>query len=233
MSTGISRLFESLENTKISECSEAFDERMERIKTEQCFCGLVDAMTDDNMENCLALAVFYELWGWYCGGTEDGVWQYFEHSVKKELIEQTAEVLRKYGNDEFAEQYINAGKELMPLMECEPPYNESELIDEISNSYGSYIDDHANEICAAIKRFLIDNKNEICHILADADVIQPDDMLLGGFDFPLNEFSDEQQAGLSSVIEAFSGLLDEPALSDEQRAELADVIAKARGSKAE
>lgn len=231
MST-INKLFESLENTKISECSEAFDERMERIKTEQCFCGIEDALTDENMENCPALAVFNELWGWYCGGTENGVWQYFEHSVK-ELIEPTAEALRKYGNDEFATQYINAGKELMPLMECELPYKESELIDKISNSYGSYIDDHAGEICAAMKRFLIANKNEICHILADADIIQPDDVLSGGFDFPINEFGDEQQSELSSVLEVFSGLLDEPALSDEHRAELAAVIAKARGSKAE
>lgn len=237
MSTDIAKLIEKLENTRISECSDAFERRTERLNTEQCFCRLLMAADDEVTEKSRTLAVFNELWGWYCGGTEDGVWQYFEHNVNKELINETADVLRKYGCEEFAEQYINAGKELMPLMAGKPPYTESERISTLSERYDRYIDEHADEICIVMKNHILDNRNEVCSILSDAVISLPaDDMYapFGGFcsvDAP--QLSDEKKAELSAVIESFSGIMDNPALSAEQREELAAAIKMAMGGKTE
>lgn len=44
---------------------------------ELCFASLMSELSADAIENNNSAAVFNELWGWYCGGTEDGVWQYF------------------------------------------------------------------------------------------------------------------------------------------------------------
>lgn len=231
MSTNIQNLYENLEKTKISEHSGM----IEKLQTEQRFAQLMSGIRNELMEKCVPLAIFNELWGWYCGGTEDGVWQYYEHSIKEELIDDTAGVLRKYGCDEFAEQYINAGKELMPLM-AKIPYDDTALINEISERYGNYIDAHANEICMAIKSYLIDNKSEICDVFNDEIILEPEDYSVpapeGGFDFfdmLSNPYlGEEQRADIAAAFAKFneSDMLSNPYLSEEQRADMAAAFAK-------
>lgn len=217
MSTDIQKLFEKLENIKISECSGTIERRMTRMQTEQCFCQFLCGLSEMITEECLSLAIFNELWGWYCGGIEDGVWQYFEHGVKEELIDDTAEVLKKYGCNEISEQYKNAGKELIPLMSGELPYEEADLINEISERYGSYIENHADEICTAMKNYLLDNKSVICEAFGDKDFLIHEDGSMhnskSGFDFTdiLNNpfLSEEQRADIAATFAGFNEMLSE------------------------
>lgn len=210
MSTNIQELYKRLENTRISETADPAAARFQRIDDEQCLCNFIIGITDELMESCTPLAVLYELWGWYCGGTENGVYQYFEQ-VNKELMDDTADTLRKYGCDEFAEQYINAGKELIPLLCAEG--SDNGLIHEISKRYGSYIDDHANGICAAMKKFLLDKKTEICTALDGAEVLTADDKVIHG---------------VPDLDALFADFIDNPLLSEDQRADAAAALERAK-----
>lgn len=120
-------------------------------------------------------------------------------------------MLRKYGCGEFAEQYINAGKELIPLLCAEGADNG--LIHEISKRYGSYIEDHANGICAAMKKFLLDKKAEICTALDGAEVLTADDKVIHG---------------VPDLDALFADFIDNPLLSEEQRADAAAALESAK-----
>ena len=210
----IEDLYKALEEIEIPETDDPVEARFQILDAEHCILRFFYGLTDEDMKNCLPLAVLNELWGWYCGGTEDGVYQYFEH-VNKELTDDTADVLRKYGCDEFAKQYINAGKELIPLLEGQPPYSEPDLINETSERYERYIEVHANEICITIIRFLLDRKEEICTALYGR-------VFRTGHDDP------RVIHGVLDPEAFFADFINNPLLDDEQRADAAAALERAK-----
>ena len=205
----IEDLYKNLEELDVSETDDPYKARFREINAERCILNFLCGITDEDMKRCLPIAIFNELWGWYCGGTKSGVYQYYEHNINKELIDSTAEALRKYGSEEFAEQYINAGKELIPLLKEEPC--NSGLIHETSHRYGEYIDSHALEICMTMRKFLLDNKDEICTVLYGREIRT-------GMDDP------HVIHGELAPEAFFADLINNPLLSEEQRADAAAAL---------
>lgn len=213
MSTNIKDYYEKLENINTTDNVEAFDARMAAIDLEQWFCGLLAAADNEITEKSIAFRIFDQIWYWYCGGTEDGVWQYYEHGIDEELMNEVAAVLKEYGCDEFAEQYLNGANDLMPLM-TNFPYEQSDLIDELSQKYDTYIEANALRICTALRNYLIANKAEIYDAFADTIIEDPEE-----------ERTDTLPEGLD-LTGFFSAFLNSSELSDEHKADIQALMGK-------
>ena len=85
---------------------------------EQCFAFLLSDLSEEALNNNNSAVVFDELWGWYCGGTEDGVWQYYE-KCRRDKLKQISVILRHFGCEQLSRAYLRGAEVLFPLLDGE------------------------------------------------------------------------------------------------------------------
>lgn len=130
---------------------------------EQCFAFLLSDLSEEALNNNNSAVVFDELWGWYCGGTEDGVWQYYE-KCRRDKLKQISVILRHFGCEQLSRAYLRGAEVLFPLLDGEQTEENHEKIMQFSDKLDSYIDEYRIEILTALKDCLVQNFEE----LADA-----------------------------------------------------------------
>lgn len=130
---------------------------------EMVFAAIFSECTNEIIIKCKPLAVFSEIWGWYSGGTEGGVWNYYK-KCSKDLIKSTAAALEFYGCEQFSKAYIRGAEVFLTLFESE---DNSDKNMEFSDKLDSYITEYREEICNTMKKYLLENRSAVCEALDD------------------------------------------------------------------
>lgn len=162
---------------------------------EECFAFLMSELSDEAVQNNKTAAVFNELWNWYCGGTENGVWQYYEH-CSRDRLKQTSAVLFHFGCEQLSKAYLRGAEVLFPLLDGAQTEETSEKINQFSCKLDSYIDEYRYEILTAVKGYLVQNFEEIGEVITDSIT-------------PQTDLSADAQFGLLSCDEMLKQMEDE------------------------
>ncbi|MGN0696508.1 MAG: hypothetical protein ACI4J5_07090 [Oscillospiraceae bacterium] len=134
------------------------------------YCAVID--DDEYTEKSEALLLFKELYDWYCGGTDEGTWQYYERAGKTEE-ELALAHLKKCGMDEAAKMYA-LGMHDYSVYDRNAENYPQEWMDE-AERIDSFIMDNEDNILMMLRNILLENRGEIERVMGGKAVGNADD----------------------------------------------------------